>query len=158
MNHVFQGSIYPRNEDGEVMYPFASKVNCTITFDSFDGVKKHMSSVHKGEKISCTVVTQGCTGAFTRVSGLSGHIRRCHRPHQFAGLHCTDAFCRPGDLKKHITSVHEKIRFPCPFANELGCNQAFSSKSCAQRHTKYSTFELTVSLSVCRGEQLRVCF
>lgn len=139
INHQGAGSLYQKTEDGQLVCPFASNLNCAATFGKPQQIRKHVSSIHQGLKLPCPVVTEkGCKGTFSGWTCLRNHLVRSHRPPRYVcpRPNCTIAFTSSNAVRDHVRIVHEKTRVPCPLADEYDCDRSFATKEYARRHAK----------------------
>lgn len=108
INHGGAGSLYQKTENGQLVCPFASNLNCAATFGKPQQIRKHVSSIHQGLKLPCPVVTEkGCKGTFSGWTSLRDHLVQSHRPPRFVcpRPNCTIAFTSSNAVRDHVKGV-----------------------------------------------------
>ena len=103
---------------------------CTKVFKHKSDLRRHIKSVHQGEKPHVCPV---CEKGFSQSGTLHGHVRAVHRgekPYTCTG--CCKDFSEKGNLMLHIRTVHNGEKpHACP-----DCGKAFAHKQGVQRHMK----------------------
>ena len=111
----------PVAEEIEMIVKVHECKQCTKTFSRAGGLKRHIHTIHKGQKdYKC----ESCKDlSFSQSSSLKKHIRTFHEGQQdFKCESCGKTFSKSGHLKKHNHAIHGYCKY---FKCET-CGKSFS--------------------------------
>jgi len=106
---------------------------CSITFTLKSNLKRHMRTIHGGDKISHSCSVANCGNVFTTKSLRDKHLQKVHNIERkvFSCTHCDDSFLTKTGLKDHISFVHQRLQFKCDI-----CQKGFARLTNLTNHTK----------------------
>ncbi len=105
--------------------------DCPKTFTRRDTVKKHVRTVHRGERqiVKCLE----CPKTLSRQDSLTRHIKAVHRGQRVRVQcpECSDTFSRKSTVEEHVLRVHRGLglKFQCG-----ECPKEYSRRSTLKEH------------------------